>query len=99
GIAWETSVQEHVPQEKLARVYSYDALGSFLAIPIGQVAAGPLAESVGISAALLIAAAVSLLALVAMLASRSVRTLTHQQASEPDQLPVTEVASVPVSQD
>src|SRR5205807_5911917 len=33
GIAWETSLQEHIPADRLARVYSYDALGSFVAIP------------------------------------------------------------------
>jgi MFS family permease len=53
GVAWEVSLQEHVPADKLARVYSYDALGSFLAIPIGQVAAGPIADHVGARAALL----------------------------------------------
>jgi MFS family permease len=98
GIAWETSVQEHIPQAKLARVYSYDALGSYVAIPIGQVAAGPLAQAVGISAALLIVAALSLLGVVGMLASRSVRTLTHQPQAAPDQ-PVTEEGAVPVSLD
>ena len=44
AVAWETTMQEHVPADKLARVYSYDMLGSFVAMPIGQVAAGPLAE-------------------------------------------------------
>ena len=47
AIAWEVSMQEHIPADTLARVYSYDMLGSFLAIPIGQVAAGPVAERVG----------------------------------------------------
>ena len=47
GVAWDVSIQEHIPADKLARVYSYDAVGSFLAIPIGQVAAGPIAEQVG----------------------------------------------------
>jgi MFS family permease len=77
GIAWETSVQEHIPADKLARVYSYDALGSFVAIPIGQVAAGPLAEAVGVRTALLIAAGVIVLSVVGMLLSPSVRTLEH----------------------
>ena len=45
GIAWEVTMQEHIPADKLARVYSYDMLGSFVAIPIGQVAAGPVAEA------------------------------------------------------
>jgi len=35
GVAWETTMQEYVPPEKLARVYSYDMLGSFIAIPAG----------------------------------------------------------------
>ena len=45
-MAWDTTMQEHVPADKLARVYSYDMLGSFVAIPLGQVVAGPLAEHV-----------------------------------------------------
>jgi len=77
AIAWDTSIQEHIPPDKLARVYSYDALGSFAAIPFGQVAAGPLAEAFGVRAALLGAAGVSALAVIGMLASRSVRTLEH----------------------
>ena len=44
GIAWETTMQEHIPPDKLARVYSYDMVGSFVAIPIGQVAVGPIAR-------------------------------------------------------
>jgi MFS family permease len=77
AIAWETSIQEHIPADKLARVYSYDALGSFIAIPAGQVAVGPLAEVIGIVPALLVLAAISALAVVGMLASRDVRTLEH----------------------
>jgi MFS family permease len=77
GIAWEVSLQEHIPADKLARVYSYDALGSFLAVPVGQVVAGPLAERLGVGTALLLGAGVAALAVLAMLASRSVRSLTH----------------------
>jgi len=77
GIAWETSLQEHIPADKLARVYSYDALGSFVAIPIGQVAAGPLALLVGFRTALVICCAVIVVSTLGMLLSRSVRTLEH----------------------
>lgn len=49
GVGWETSLQQHVPQQKLSRVFSYDALGSFVAIPIGQLAAGPLAAALDAS--------------------------------------------------
>ena len=39
GLGWNLAMQEHVPDEMLSRAYSYDALGSFVAIPIGQLAA------------------------------------------------------------
>jgi MFS family permease len=77
GIAWETSVQEHIPADKLARVYSYDALGSWIAIPLGQVLAGPLSNWVGVTDAMLVFASISIISVIAMLADRSVRTLEH----------------------
>ena len=39
----------------LSRAYSYDALGSFVAIPLGQLAAGPLATQFGFRPVLLAA--------------------------------------------
>ncbi|HWS37224.1 MAG TPA: MFS transporter [Actinoplanes sp.] len=78
GIAWETTMQEHVPADRLARVYSYDMVGSFAAIPLGQVAIGPIAEVVGLRTALIGAGAVAVVAVLGMLASRDVRTLRHR---------------------
>lgn len=75
GVAWETSMQQHIPADRLARVYSYDMLGSFVAIPIGQVAAGPVALAIGIGPTLLAAAGLVVAAVLAMLASRDVRQL------------------------
>ncbi|MEV4416567.1 MFS transporter [Catellatospora sp. NPDC049609] len=75
AIAWDSSLQRHVPADRLARVYSYDMLGSFLAIPVGQVAAGPLAEWIGTQNALRCAAALMVLSVLGMLANRGVRTL------------------------
>jgi MFS family permease len=77
AVAWEVSVQEHIPPDRLARVYSFDALGSFVAIPLGQVAAGPIAAAVGPRTALLGAGALIVLAVLGMLTSRGVRTLVH----------------------
>jgi MFS family permease len=82
GVAWETTMQEHVPADKLARVYSYDMLGSFLAIPIGEVAVGPIARVAGVEATVLGAGVLLTLAVVGMLTSRDVRTLPHKR-SEP----------------
>ncbi|HZN73149.1 MAG TPA: MFS transporter [Micromonosporaceae bacterium] len=75
AVAWDTSVQQYVPADKLARVYSYDLLGSIVAVPIGQVVAGPVALAVGTGPALLGAAAIVVLSVVGMVASRDVRQL------------------------
>jgi len=75
GLAWNLAVQEHVPRDMLSRVYSYDALGSFVAIPIGQLAAGPLALVVGTRHTVLVAGIVYVVLCLSVLGSRSVRDL------------------------
>jgi MFS family permease len=47
GIGWTTALQEQIPLESLSRVASYDALGSFVAMPVGQILAGPMARWFG----------------------------------------------------
>lgn len=83
GIAWETTMQEHVPADKLARVYSYDMVGSFVAIPVGQILAGPVSEAAGLRATLIGAGVLILLAVAGMLASREVRHLPHKLPERP----------------
>ncbi len=81
GVFWDISLQQNIPQEKLSRVYSYDALGSFVLIPLGLVAAGPLAEAIGADETLWLAAATIGLGVLAMLAVRDVRTLERATPS------------------
>ncbi|WP_157528271.1 MFS transporter [Nocardia sp. NRRL S-836] len=83
GVAWETSLQQHVPADRLARVYSYDMLGSIVAIPLAQLTVGPVSHLVGVEAMLLVSAAVYLVATAGMLASRSVRSLENIPATAP----------------
>lgn len=47
AITWESTLQGSVPQESLSRVAAYDDLLSFLAIPLSQIAVGPLAHTYG----------------------------------------------------
>lgn len=75
GVAWAVALQRNIPEDKLARVYSYDALGSFVAIPLGQVAAGPVAQAIGDRATLVIGAALIVLVTLSALAVPSVRNL------------------------
>lgn len=86
GVAWETTMQQHVPADKLARVYSYDALGSNLAVPIGQVSAGPAALAIGVEPTLLAGAGIVALTIVGMISSRDVRHLEQnpQPTSSPE---------------
>ena len=73
--SWATALQEHVPLEKLSRVSSYDALGSFVFIPLGLSIAGPVADAIGLTHALWLAAAVDAAAMLSALAVRDVRQL------------------------
>lgn len=78
-VAWDVSLQENIPPDRLARVYSYDMLGSFIALPAGEIAAGPLAEHFGVAATLTGGAALIVLTTAAALLCRDVRTLARRQ--------------------
>jgi MFS family permease len=47
NLIWTNSLQEMVPQQKLGRVTSIDALGSFVFLPLGFAFAGVLADRLG----------------------------------------------------
>lgn len=83
SIAWDLALQEHIPPDRLARVYSYDAVGSFVAIPVGQIIAGPVAAAIGAQPALLGGAAIVVLATAGALSSSSVRTLRTRTPASP----------------
>ena len=75
GVLWETTLQQEISQEKLSRVSAYDALGSFVLIPLGVAVAGPVAQAIGTRETILGAAAVSLTVTLAVLLVRDVRTI------------------------
>jgi MFS family permease len=79
---WETALQQHVPAAALSRVSAYDWFGSLLCQPLGLALAGVAAAGIGFSKTLWIAAAVDAVAVLAMLASASVRNL--QRLAEPE---------------
>lgn len=72
AIAWDQSLQAHIPRAALSRVYSYDMVGSFVAVPVGEVVVGPLAEAGGATPVLLGCAAIIVVATVAASCSRSI---------------------------
>ncbi len=86
-VQWTVALARHIPPGKLARVSSYDALGSVMAMPIGALIAGPLAAAIGVSATQYGAAALILVASALALIPRDVRTMRADGDPEldPDQ--------------
>jgi MFS family permease len=74
-VLWMTALQEHIPDEKLSRVTSYDALGSFVLGPLGLLAVGPVAAAAGIGMTLAAAGCLVTAGNVFALCTRSIRRL------------------------
>ncbi len=88
SIGWQTAYHHHVPNELLSRVASYDALGSFIAIPIGQLMFGPLAGVFGAQDLLVVAAVLYVVIALLTLVSSSVRNLpAMDHVPEPEPAP------------
>ncbi|WP_239083918.1 MFS transporter [Asanoa ishikariensis] len=75
GITWESAVQQHVPSAHLGRVSSIDDLLSFAAIPAGQLLVGPAAAAWGGAKVALCCGVAFVVAALAPLGVRAVRTL------------------------
>ncbi len=87
GVGWNVAMQEHVPEEMLSRAYSYDALGSFVAMPLGQLVSGPLSDWLGLSTVLVASGVVYAGVCLLTLASPAVRNLERRAPTAPE--PVT----------
>ena len=79
GVLWDTSLQQEIPEEKLSRISSYDALGSWVLMPVGFIVAGPIGAAVGTRAAFFGAAAFVVASTCLVLLSRDVRTLRRAE--------------------
>ncbi len=82
AMGWNLAMQEHVPDEMLSRAYSYDALGSFVAIPVGQIAFGPLAAAFGFRDVLVVSGVSYFVICLLVLLSASVRRLPRVTEAE-----------------
>src|SRR4029079_10706542 len=75
GVFWDTTLQQHIPDEKLSRVSSYDVLGSFALIPVGVAVMGAISNAIGVAETLLGAAVVVVVATISVISVPDVRTL------------------------
>src|SRR5580692_2421863 len=90
-VQWTVALARRIPPERLARVSSYDALGSVMAMPVGALVAGPIAAVVGVSVTQYGAAALIIVATALALIPRDVRAMRSDYAAPvkqwPDDLP------------
>jgi MFS family permease len=80
---WFTVFQRNVPEAALSRVSSYDALGSFVLVPLGAAIAGPIASAVGIEETLIATGVIELVCFAIILAQPSIWAITQLSAAEP----------------
>jgi MFS family permease len=83
NMGWNLAMQEQVPDEMLSRAYSYDALGSFAAMPVGQVLFGPLAVAFGFTDVLVVSGIVYVVVCGLVLLSPEVRRLARAPEEQP----------------
>ncbi|GAB6898475.1 MFS transporter [Kineosporia succinea] len=82
NVNWDLAIQQEIPPDKLARVFAFDHVGSFVMRPLGLAITGPVAEALGEHTWLYVtAAAMAGSTLLALLPS-GVRNLTRDSAGE-----------------
>jgi len=74
-VQWTVAMATRIPADKLARVSSYDALGSLAAMPAGALIAGPIAAAVGVPVTQFAAAGVIVAASALTLIPRDIWTI------------------------
>jgi len=90
---WHTTVQQQVPRESLSRVSSYDWMISLLFFPVGAALAGPLADAIGTTSALLVFAALSGIPSLLVLALPAVRGV--RRIDRPTEVPEQATPTLP----
>ncbi len=75
GLIWNNTLQEMVPHDMLGRVYSIDALGSFVFLPIGFALAGWATDLVGAPTVFLIGGASTMVLALIGLSHPAIRNL------------------------
>lgn len=86
---WNSSIQQEIPADKLARVSAWDWMGSMAGMPIGFALAGFLVEGIGRGLTLASMSACTFIVCVAFLLDPAVRRLgddlpRHTEPADPD---------------
>ena len=82
-VLWDTTIQERVPADLLARVASFERVATFALMPLGMALAGPVAGLLGVGATLWASAGWLGVSTVLLLAIPSVRGLERAAVAAP----------------
>jgi MFS family permease len=74
-VFWHTTMAEQIPAAALSRVSAYDWMGSLMLLPVGYLAAGPIAEATSATGVLIVSGAVTVVLLAIGLLPRDTRTV------------------------
>jgi hypothetical protein len=78
SVNWDLAIQQNIAPDKLARVFAFDQVGSFVMRPLGLALTGPVAASVGERSWLVVTATVMAGSTLVALLPSSVRDLRRQ---------------------
>ncbi|MFC7624142.1 MFS transporter [Microlunatus sp. GCM10028923] len=78
SVGWDLSIQQNIAEDKLARVYALDQVGSFVARPVGLALTAPVAALTGFRPWLVVVGVVIVASCLAALAVPSVRRLRRR---------------------
>jgi predicted MFS family arabinose efflux permease len=81
-VQWTVAMARNIPAGMLARVSSYDVLGTVMAMPLGALIAGPLGSAIGVSRAQYAAAGAIIVASALALIPRDIRTIRNNGVDE-----------------
>ncbi|HEV2370946.1 MAG TPA: MFS transporter [Streptosporangiaceae bacterium] len=91
-VYWTVALARHIPPDRLAKVFSYDLIGSMMGGPVGALAAGPAAAALGVPATQYGAAVLVVVATLLALVPRDVRQLRGTQPLTPAEAAAAAVA-------
>ncbi|HEU0285550.1 MAG TPA: hypothetical protein VFR22_00810 [Nocardioidaceae bacterium] len=84
-LGWDLAMQENIDESMLSRVSAYDGVGSFVAMPVGQLIYGPIGDTFGYREVFVVSgiayAAICLLTLVSGSVRDLGRPVTAEQAA------------------
>ena len=79
AVTWDTALQQSVPPDKLARVFAFGDVGSYITIPLAVIAAIPIANHWGLYPVATAGGVLLMVSALLPLADRAVRTTRLDQ--------------------